>query len=65
MTKKSEGNPKRLSVKKQAVKTGGGGKSSFERTRQRDFARTRQRDIARIRQRVVPRIRQRVRKRKS
>jgi hypothetical protein len=26
MTEKSEGKPKRLSVKKQAVKTGGGGK---------------------------------------
>ena len=56
--KKSEGKPRRLSVKKQAVKTGGGGgkrrrtgpvESDATRIRQRE--RPIERDVARIRQR--------------
>ena len=72
--KKSEGKPKRLSVKKQAVKTGGGGEK-HRRTGpvESDVARIRERkrpvesDVARIRQRKRPaesdvaRIRQRAR----
>jgi hypothetical protein len=69
MMKKSEGKPRRLSVKKQAVKTGGGG----GKRRRTDVGRIRQRpipvesDVARIRQRERPipfdvaRIRQRER----
>jgi hypothetical protein len=65
--KKSKGKPRRLSVKKQAVKTGGG------QRRRTDVGRIRQRpipvesDVARIRQRERPipfdvaRIRQRER----
>ncbi len=66
MMKKSEGKPKRLSVKKQAVKTGGGGKRprrDVDRTRlraiPRDVDRIRLRekptDVARIRLREKPR----------
>jgi hypothetical protein len=58
MMKKSEGKPRRLSVKKQAVKTGGGGgkrrrtgpvESDATRIRQRE--RPIESDVARIRQR--------------
>ena len=59
--KKSEGKPRRLSVKKQAVKTGGGG-GKHRRTGpvESDVVRIRQRkrpvesDVARIRQRERP-----------
>jgi len=59
--KKSEGKPRRLSVKKQAVKTGGGGgkrrrtgpvESDATRIRQRE--RPIESDVARIRQRERP-----------
>lgn len=67
--KKSEGKPRRLSVKKQAVKTGGGGgkrrRTDVDRIRQRE--RQIPSDVGRIRQRPIPvesdvaRIRQRER----
>jgi hypothetical protein len=74
MRKKSEGKPKRLSVKKQPVKTVGGAKhlrQDITRIRQRDIpqdvARIRQsdipRDVARIRQRDIPRDVARIRQR--
>jgi hypothetical protein len=53
MRKKSEGKPKRLSVKKQPVKTVGGAKhlrQDITRIRQRDIPQ----DVARIRQRAKP-----------
>jgi hypothetical protein len=73
MMKKSEGKPRRLSVKKQAVKTGGeGGKrrrTDVDRIRWQPRIRQRpipvESDVARIRQRPIPiksdvaRIRQR------